>query len=220
MTDQSQARNNMVECQIRPNGVYNERILDVFRTIPREQFLPEEKQAMAYVDEDISLAGTSFMMEPMILARMIQCLEPKADDVAMVLNDCTGYASAVLSELISTVVSLESADTKLSGAKRVWDELECNNIAVFKSKVCDGNKKHGPYNLIFIHGAVGSVPEALLSQLTIGGRLAVVVRPTESDFGAVTLIERISEGDYSTQKLFDAASFYVSGLEPESEFQF
>lgn len=220
MTDHAQARNNMVECQIRPNGVYNERILDVFRTIPREHFLPENMHAKAYVDEDISLEGTSFMMEPMILARMVQSLEPQEDDVALILNDCTGYASAVLSELVSTVLSLDSSDTDLKTAKKVWDDLECNNIAVFQSKVKEGDSEHGPYDLIFIHGAVSEIPSNLQDQLKIGGRLVVVVRPDHTDFGSVTLVQRVNANDYSTNRIFDAASFYVSGMEPEAEFQF
>lgn len=220
MSNKKQARLNMVESQIKPNGVYFETILDAFTRVPREIFLPEDKKEKAYIDEDILLSSGSFMMEPMVHARMLQALEPQPDDVVLVVNDCTGYASALLSELVSTVVTLETNMIAREHIKKHWDQLDCNNIAVFEGTSESGDSEHGPYNLIFIHGAVADVPKSLLDQLTIGGRLITNHRQTPQDFGSVLLIKRISETDFSRQRIFDSATLYVKGLEPASDFQF
>lgn len=219
MTNFDQARENMVECQIRTNGVYEEQILDVFRTIPRESFLPADKKGVAYVDEDVSIGANSFLLEPRVHARMLQSVKPDADDVVLNINDCTGYSSALFSTIVSTVVTINDEHCALEAAKTIWDQLDCNNIVVFDAAASTGAPKHGPYNIIFINGAVAQLPQTLLKQLAIGGRLIGIVKPADQQHGVVTLAECTGKDEYTSTKLFDAAACYVSGFEAEQPFK-
>lgn len=221
MNNYAQARKSMVDSQLAPNAVIDARILNIFGTVPREAFVPAGKKGMAYLDEDLPLGAGAFLMEPLVHARMVQAANPGPNDSVLNIGDRTGYSSAVLSDLVSTVVTVEArAGGTLAGARQVWDDLGYCNIAVLTGKECVGCPEHGPYNLIFINGAVAEVPEALLSQLAPHGRLAAVVRPQPNAAGRITVIEKSGEGRCSTGRFQDAATPYVPGLEPADSFVF
>ncbi len=213
------ARKNMLDCQLATNGITDPDVLEVFAKVPREMFLPEDRRGIAYLDEDIVLGDGVFCLEPVVHARMVQAVDPQKKDAVLNIGDTTGYSSAILSDLVLTVVALESKQGALDPALHIWDELNYCNIAVVKGKETKGSPEHAPYDLIFINGSVAAVPENLLEQLGPGGRLAAVVKkPGET--GRITVIEKIAEGRYSTRALYDAASPYVRGFEPAKTFVF
>lgn len=215
-----QARRNMLDCQLLTNGIIAEDVIEAFGNLPRELFLPENKRGMAYIDEDLPLDNGMFCMEPVIHARMVQAVEPDANDSVLNIGDMTGYSSAILSDLVSTVVTLESKTGSLDQARGVWDELGCCNIAVVSGAAQRGSPEHAPYDLIFINGAVCGVPDVLLEQLAPKGRLVSVIKQSPQATGCITIIEKITDGKFSTSSLFDAATPYVPGFEPTSEFIF
>ena len=104
--DFAAARRNMVDCQILPNRVTDQRLIEALGTVPREAFVPTEFKGVAYVDEAIPLSGGRYLMEPLVTARLIQAAEPKAQDLALVIGCGTGYGAAVLSHLAGTVVAV------------------------------------------------------------------------------------------------------------------
>jgi len=106
--DYAAARQNMVDCQILPNRVTNPYIVDGMLDLPREKFVPVELVGVAYMDGPLPLGSGRFLMEPMLVARLLEVVAPDPDDVAMVVGCATGYLSALLAKIVSTVVVVES----------------------------------------------------------------------------------------------------------------
>jgi protein-L-isoaspartate(D-aspartate) O-methyltransferase len=108
MTDFALARRNMIDGQLRPNRVTNPQLLAVIGDLPRERFLPPGLQSVAYADDDVPLGNGRYLMEPMILARLIQTLQPQPEDKALVVASGTGYGTALLARLVKSVVAVEA----------------------------------------------------------------------------------------------------------------
>lgn len=220
MTDFKAARRNMVDCQIRTNGVIDERILDAFLTIPRELFVPAAKAPIAYNDEDIPLGSGRVVLEPAVHARMIQALELTGNCVVMDIGGGSGYSAAILSSLASTVVAIETEQGVIDAATKLWHQLDCCNIAGLTGALAEGNPEHAPYEAILMNGAVTEIPQKLVRQLTPGGRLVAVVKKPGEVMGSVTLVRHSAEGQYSAYPLFNAGTPYLEGFAPEPAFQF
>ncbi|PJB72507.1 MAG: protein-L-isoaspartate O-methyltransferase [Alphaproteobacteria bacterium CG_4_9_14_3_um_filter_47_13] len=220
MHNYAQARQNMVDCQLATNGIMAPEVMAAFRTVPRECFLPENKKGTAYSDEDLVLEKGAFFMEPVVHARMVQVAAPERSQSVLNIGDLTGYSSAILSSLVSTVVVLESRNGALDKARDVWDTLGCCNMAVVPGKEAEGNAEHAPYDLVFINGAVVEVPDILLAQLNEGGRLVTVIKKAGTTVGVITVMEKARDGHFSTRRFFDAATPYAKGFEPVTGFVF
>lgn len=219
MADYAKARTNMVDCQLRTNGVTAPEILECFSSVPREAFLDGDLKQSAYVDDDLPLPG-GFLMEPLVFARMIEVAKPEPADNVLNLGDVTGYASAILSGIVGKVVTPEQKPGWLKAAQAQWSAMGRGNITVDAGDVFKGCPSHAPYSLIVVNGSVAQVPETLLAQLKNGGRLVVVVRAHGNRTGEVTLIEKDAEGVYSNRAIFDASVPYLTGCEPSQTFKF
>jgi protein-L-isoaspartate(D-aspartate) O-methyltransferase len=218
MVDFAAARSNMVESQIRTNKVTDPNLLDAFETIPRERFVPEPLRGIAYVDEDVALGGQRFVMEPMVLAKLLQAAQPGPGDVALDLGCASGYATAILSRLVATVVALEVDTALAAAANQILDELEIDNAVVVEGRLAEGYPKQAPYNVILLNGAVSEVPLAIADQLAEGGRLVTVVS-VGAGLGRATLMRRDS-GVISSRILCDAAVPVLPGFEAAPGFVF
>src|SRR6185312_17139031 len=106
MFDYRAARLNMVESQLRTNKVTDEAILDAFLDVPRERFVPDHLAGIAYNDEDIPLGGGRYLLEPMVLARLLQLAGIGPEDGVLEIGAATGYATAILSRLAARVVAV------------------------------------------------------------------------------------------------------------------
>ena len=218
MTDFAAARHNMVEGQIRTNKVTDPALLDALASLPREQFLPAERRSAAYVDEDLRLAGDRYIMEPMVLARLLQAAEPTRTDVALDVGCGTGYATALLARLTATAIGLESDAALARTATEMLARLAVGNAIVVEGKLADGCAKHGPYDVILVNGAVAEFPPALVEQLAEGGRLVGVRRPGSGPGAAVLMLKR--HGAVAGRTLFEAANPYLAGFAPKPRFVF
>lgn len=217
MVDFATARLNMVESQIRTNKVTDPTLIEAFETVPREDFVPEPLRGVAYVDEDVPLGDGRFVMEPMILARLLQAACPGPDDIALDIGCGTGYGSAILSRMVATVVALESDKALAATANQVLSGLELDNVVVVEGKLTEGYPKQGPYDVILLSGAVAEVPRAIGEQLAEGGRLVAVVEA--GGLGRATLMQR-DAGVISSRVLYDAALPLLTGFEAEPGFVF
>ena len=116
------ARKMMVDCQIRPSKVTNEHVLAAFLAVPREAFVGKSQRAIAYVDEDLPLPGGRNLMEPMILARLIQALEVRPGDSVLVVGCATGYGSAIMARLSGSVIAVEARSNLVEKAQETLVE--------------------------------------------------------------------------------------------------
>lgn len=218
MVDFSTARLNMVESQIRTNKVTDGRILDALETIPREAYVPEPRRGICYVDEDLAIGGGRYLMEPMVLARLLQEARIGADDVVLDVGCATGYSCAVLARLAATVVGVESEAGLAEQANKILSDQGIDNAVVIEDPLGDGYPKQAPYNVIVLEGAVAEVPKAIREQLADGGRLVAVLREGEG-MGRAILMQRSGEV-VSSRVLFDAATPYLPGFKREERFVF
>lgn len=222
MTDYAARRAHMVEGQIRPNKVTDPALIEALARLPREDFVPEAFRGVAYVDEDLEIAPGRYIMEPVVLARLLQAAAAGPDDVALDIGCGTGYSTALLGHLAGTAVGLE-CDGEL--AKRAGDlltELEIDNAVVVEGALAEGWPAQAPYDVILIGGAVAEVPGAIIDQLAEGGRLLAVVggdRGIGGGMGKATVWRRIG-GLVSGREIFDAAVPPLPGFEKAAGFVF
>ncbi len=218
MTDYAAVRHNMVEKQIRTNKVRDSRVLQAMDEVPRELFVPKPLQGIAYVDEDLEVAPGRYLMEPLVLARLLQAAAITADDVVLDIGCASGYSSAVLARLAATVVALESDAELGERASTLLAELDADNAVVVAGPLEAGYPKQAPYDAIVIGGAVDEVPAAITDQLAEGGRLLAVVTGG-SGVGKGTLFLRV-HGGLSRRILFDAAVPPLPGFAVDRGFVF
>ncbi|MGN7438565.1 MAG: protein-L-isoaspartate O-methyltransferase family protein [Alcanivorax sp.] len=220
MSDFALARKNMVDCQIRTAGVIDPWILDAFETIPREQFVPEKLSDVAYTDENIDIGQGRFLLEPIVHSKLLQAAKITDEDIVLDIGVGAGYSSAILSSKVTTIVALENNKRQMDKASRLWDKYDLCNIALIESGLENGEPKHAPYSLIIINGAVAEVPQVILDQLDIGGRLLTITKKPHQNVGSATLFYKSENGTISSTALFDAGVPYLQGFEPKVEFQF
>ncbi len=218
MADYAAARHNMVACQIRTNRVTDERLLDAMGALPRERFVPRARSGVAYVDADVEIAPGRYVMEPMVLARLLQEARIAADDVALDVGCGTGYASAVMARLAGTVIALEEDDGLAGEAVRALSDVGADNAIVVAGPHDAGHDRQAPYDAILVGGAVDHLPAVLADQLAEGGRLVGVLRPP-GGVGQATLWER-HRGAVSSRRLFEASVPPLPGIAKPAAFVF
>jgi protein-L-isoaspartate(D-aspartate) O-methyltransferase len=213
--DFGSARIRMVESQIRPNGVTDQRIIQAMVGIPRENFVPPGRRSLAYMDEDVEINAKHqmrprFLLDPMTLARLIQLLDLNPDETVLDVGCGTGYSTAVLAYLAKTVVGLE-CDPELAGqAVENLAALGLANIRIATGALQSGRLADAPFDAILVNGRVTAPPLELLAQLKEHGRLATVLG--ENDMGQGALFTRA--GAFSVRYPFDAAASCLPGFEP------
>jgi protein-L-isoaspartate(D-aspartate) O-methyltransferase len=218
MADFALARRNMIDGQLRPNRVTNAQLLAAVSDLPRERFLPDGLQSVAYADDDVPLGGGRYLMEPMVLARLIQALQALPEDRALVVASGRGYGAALLSKLVKSVVAVESDAGLAAAAQRTAKELALTGIEHVVGPL-EGNAGGEPFDVILIEGAVRQVPQAILDRLAPGGRLTTVVAGSEGAQGVAQLF--MKEGDAaSARPLFDAGTPLLPGFVPPPRFTF
>jgi len=215
--DFAAARQNMVDCQILPNRVDDQRIVDALLKIPREKFVPDNLTGIAYVDEIVPLGGQRYVMEAMVVARLLQTAALNAEDVALSIGCGTGYATAVLAQIVDTVVAVEPDKGLAQKANENLAAIGLDNVAVVEGKLEDGNIEQGPYNVIFFDGAVQTVPDAICDQLAEGGRLVAIV--SGERVGKAYLYSRFG-GVISKREVFDAGTPLLPGFGKQKAFVF
>lgn len=220
MTDFSAARTHMVDSQIHTMGVVNESVLDAFRTVPREDFVTDEKRGVAYNDEDMPLGAGRALMEPVTHARLLQAAAPISTDSVLDVGGATGYSAAILSTIVNKVVCVDTDAAFLAKGEANWRRQGYGNIIPHQGRPADGCVTHGPYSLIFINGSVAEVPQTLLAQLAPGGRLLTVIRSRADKIGKAVLVQKSADGASGERVLFDASVPYLPGMEPRNEFVF
>ena len=218
MVDFVAARRHMVESQIRTNKVTNPAIIAAMEEIPRERFVDKTFQGVAYLDEDLPIGNGRFLMEPMILARMLQTLDLQPGEIVLDVGVATGYSSAVISRLASTVIALESDASFASQSTLNMAELGIDNVVLVEGELASGYPAQAPYDVIVLQGSVPEMPTAITDQLADGGRLCAVIDGDNGQGRAVLMVRR---GDVVSERVvFDANTPPLPGFEKAQRFVF
>ena len=214
--DYAAARRNMVENQVRTNKVTNPVLISALESLPRENFVPEALMGVAYVDEALPLSGGRYLLEPMVLALLLQHAEIRPTDIVMEIAAGTGYSTAVLAKMASTVVAVEADKTLAERATANLVDSGVDNAAIMTGPLAGGYKKQAPYNVIIISGCVGEVPDSLMSQIADQGKLLAVVGSNGTP-GKGTVFRRFGKST-SSSEVFEAGTPMLPGFERHSMF--
>ena len=220
MTDFALARRNMIDGQLRPNRVTNTQLLTAVADLPRERFLPDGLRSLAYADDDVPLGNGRYLMEPMILARLIQTLQPQPEDKALVVASGTGYGTALLARLVKSVVAVEADARLASSAEQTIRALGIGNVHQVTGKMEDAYPADAPYDVILIEGAVQHIPPAIVSQLAEGGRLGTVIAAASAGLLGVAHLMVKEGGVASGRPIFDAGAPALPGFSAPPRFTF
>ena len=215
--DFAQARDQMVESQVRPNDVTDHRILHAMRTLPRERFVSAPKRALAYGDLELEVAPGRVLMRPRDLSKLVHALDARGHERGLEIAGATGYGAAVLAACCKEVVALDPDPDLSFAARAALESAGVANVATVSTAVADGWSDSAPYDVILLNGAAEIVPDSWLEQLAPGGRLAVIVR--QGAAGAARIYTK--SGDVIAYRTaFDAAPPLAPGLARPASFAF
>ncbi len=171
------ARFNMIEQQVRPWEVLNQRVLAVMRALPREAFVPDAYRGLAYADIEIPLGDHSAMLAPKVVGRLLQAVDVQPHETVLEIGTGTGYVTAALAHLGEHVFSLEIDPALAEGARARLRAMALSHTEVHTADAFCGRIDGGPFDVIAVTGSVPTVePLAAFEQrLTDGGRLFIVV---------------------------------------------
>ena len=212
----------MVDGQVLTSDVTDHRILDAMLALPREEFVPDDKRALAYLDLDLDVAANGaakrFLVKPMLTAKLLQAAEILETDNVLIVGAASGYAAAVAAQFAGKVMATESDPALVAKGKDVLGRFApAEKVAFRVAEPAAGDPSSAPYDVIILNGATEVVPDHLYGQLRDGGRLLGVFAMTQPPRA---MIVRRSHGDFGIRTLFDAAAPLLPGLERVPEFNF
>lgn len=217
MTDFAAARQAMVDCQVRPSDVTRYTIIEAMLWAPRERFVPKNRVETAYAGAEIPLAPGRVLLEPRTFAKMLEAAAIGPRDLVLDLAPGTGYSTAVIARMAEAVVAIEPDPALAASAQETLSLLEVDNGVLVEGDPAAGDPAHGPYDIIFINGAVETLPRALGDQLKEGGRLVALFR--RGTVGQCQVLTRAA-GGLSRLYAFDADAPVLDGFRATSEFAF
>jgi protein-L-isoaspartate(D-aspartate) O-methyltransferase len=217
MSDFEALRRTMVDSQVRPNDVNDARIHAAMLALPRERFVPTAKRAFAYADAPVEVSPKRYLLDPRILAKMVEVAGVGPDDRILDIGCATGYSSALLARLGKEVVALEQDADLVRMASEILPAVAETRIAVVQGGLVEGVRAQAPFDVIFINGAIETVPEALFDQLAEGGRLVAVLQ--ENAAGRAVLFLK-QNGRVGRRPVFDANIPMLAGFKKAVGFVF
>ncbi|SFP43264.1 protein-L-isoaspartate(D-aspartate) O-methyltransferase [Ralstonia sp. NFACC01] len=215
--DIEKSRFNMIEQQIRPWDVLDTDVLDLLSVVKREHYVPEAYRALAFVDMEIPLAGGQNMLAPRVEARVLQELAVRKHEDVLEVGAGSGYMAALLAHRGRQVTTLDIVPELIAFARDNLSRNGVTNVDVVEASGAQG-WGDGLYDVICVSGSVPAVPEALLKQLKVGGRLSIFVGG--APVMEAQLITRISNTEYQTRNLFETYVAPLVGVPAPSLFRF
>jgi protein-L-isoaspartate(D-aspartate) O-methyltransferase len=190
--------------------------------LPREEFVPEDKRALAYLDLDLDVAADGaaerFLVKPVLTARLLQAAEILQTDSVLIVGAATGYAAAVAARLAAKVTATESDAALAAKGRDILTRLGiADKVEFLVAEPAAGAPAGAPYDVILLNGATEVTPAGLYEQLGDDGRLLGVFAATRPPRAVIV---RRSHGDFGVRQLFDAAAPLLPGLEQVPEFNF
>ena len=212
------ARKHMVDSQVRPNKVTDPRIIAAMRELPRQRFVPPGMATLAYADEDVKLGGGRILMEPMVIARLVQLAAVQLGERTLVVGSGTGYGAALLAVCGARVTALEDS-AALNAIARPTLAQFAPSVSLVSGPLAAGWPPGAPYGVILIEGAVTDIPPAIGEQLhRETGRLVAVC--TGSGNGGQAVLAEATVAGLRTQPMFDCNTPPLPQLVPSPGFVF
>ncbi len=213
-----QARHNMVEQQIRPWEVFDRRVLELLRELPREAFVPENYQGLAYAETAIPLGHGDRMMPPTVEARLLQALQLSPSDDILEIGTGSGFLTACLARLGHRVVSIDLRPEYTEQARRRLGQFGIDNVTLLTGDGLNDVPREGHFDAIAITGSLPALPEELIQRLSVGGRLFVITgnRPAMT----AQLITRVGDEQWRTETLFETDVAPLTQKTPSQPFRF
>jgi protein-L-isoaspartate(D-aspartate) O-methyltransferase len=168
-------RMNMVKQQLRTGDVLDDRVLELYNEIAREEFVPSQFQAFAYSDMQIELPHHQRMLTPLEEAKLLQALALKGDEVVLEVGTGTGFLTALLSRLSKKVISIDYYNDFTTHAARKLEKFGCNNVELISGDAYGGRLDKAPYDVIVFTGALEAISESHRLQVLPGGQLFAIV---------------------------------------------
>ncbi|MDF1803068.1 protein-L-isoaspartate O-methyltransferase family protein [Thalassovita sp.] len=215
MTNYAARRTMMVDTQIRPSDVTKFPIIDAMLSVPREDFVPTDKIEAAYVGDNVSLGGARVVLEPRTLAKMLDALDVHSDELVMDVASGLGYSSAVIAKMAAAVVAVEEDEAMAEDAQTALARAGADNVIQHVGPLAEGAAAHGPYDVIVLEGAVEHLPDAILTQLKEGGRIAALF--ADGELGVVRIGYKI-DGEMNWRFAFNAGAPVLPGFERHRAF--
>ena len=173
MADLERARENLLKYL--DHEIADKHVIEAMKRVPREAFVQQEQQNVAYDDRPLSIGFGQTISQPFIVALMVQALELRGDEKVLELGTGSGYEAAILAELTQKVVTVECIPELAESARQVLDKLGYSNIEVHVAGRTLGWTEGAPYDAIIVSAGAPIVPQVLLEQLTWNGRLVIPV---------------------------------------------
>ena len=211
-----QARYNMVEQQVRPCEVLDSKVLDLMELAPREAFVPEAYRNLAYADIMTPLDAGEVMMPPRIEARMLQSLQIENSDRVLEIGTGYGYMTHLLAALAGHVVSMEIRPEFTERAQQNLKAQSTYNVTLECADGLLGRPVGAPYDVIAVTGSLPQPDDVLKRQLSIGGRMFIVVG--EAPAMHANLITRTGEHQWRTECLFETVIPALIGAPQKHHF--
>jgi protein-L-isoaspartate(D-aspartate) O-methyltransferase len=218
LSNVEQARYYMIEQQIRPWDVSDAAVLDAMTIIKREDFVPLAQKALAFADMAIGLPGGQSMLPPRVQARLLQDAALAPTDKVLEIGTGSGYMTALLAHLAQRVISLEINPEIADMARASLQRAGVHNAEVRQADGNRGAAADAPFDVILLGGSVTEVPQALLSQLKIGGRLVGIVG--DEPIMHAQVVTRTSETNYTTAEKWDDNAPRLAHFPQPSTYKF
>jgi protein-L-isoaspartate(D-aspartate) O-methyltransferase len=220
------ARFNMIEQQIRPWDVLDVSVLDLLSVVRREEFVPLAHKALAFVDMQIPLLKPSdtamqnghCMLEPKVEARLLQDLHVHSHEKVLEVGAGSGYMAALLAHRAQRVISLELHPELAKMARANLQRAGITNAEVREADGAKGLPAEAPFDVIVLSGSVADVPQPLLQQLKVGGRLAAIVG--FEPMMRATVITRTGDASFITAQPWDTTAPRLAHFPEPSKFHF
>ena len=189
----------MVESQLRQRGIRDERLLAAMSKVPRHEFVSQQNWNEAYADHPIPIAEKQTTSQPYMIAAMVQAAEIKPEDRVLEIGAGSGYQTAVLAELASQVFAVERYASLAEAAQKTLERLGYRNAKIVTGDGSLGLAEAAPFDAIIVSAAAPRIPQALMDQLAVGGRLLIPVG--EADQQVLQLVQRNADGSISVRTL-------------------
>jgi protein-L-isoaspartate(D-aspartate) O-methyltransferase len=213
-----QARFNMIEQQIRPWNVLDAQVLHLLSVVKREDFVPLAHKALAFVDMEIPIGHGQRMLAPRLEARLLQDAAVQKHEKVLEIGAGSGYLTALLAHQAQRVIALEIQPELAAMARANLQKAGIHNAEVRQFDGAVGAAAEGPFDVIVLGGCVAEVPQNLLAQLKVGGRLLAIVG--QEPVMRATIVSRTGEAEFSTRQPWDSAAPTLLNFPVPSPFRF